>query len=608
MPPTRNRRRSFAIATAILLPLALLLASCASAPSPPAGPAAASSGSATSAPPASAAAAAAAAPSTAAAGPMPRHAMVATANPLASQAGLEVLRAGGSAADAAVAVQAVLGLVEPQSSGLGGGAFITYYEASSRQVRSYNGRETAPAGATVDMFLGPDRQPLSRATGVLSGRSTGVPGAVAALSLLQHEHGKLQWRALFGAAERLANDGFVVSPRLASWVVSRAPQSNAPDVIRYFTKADGTRRAAGDILKNPAYALTVHRLAAEGARALYHGSIAADIVRRVHEEPIPGSLTLQDLARYRPIESEALCRPWRGLRVCTPPPPAGGVDVLQGLLLLEHTDIDTRNAADPVAWVQLGEAERLLYADRNLYVADPAFVAVPLAGLLDAAYLQGRAALIGDRIAINPPQAGVPPGAIQVGPDHTPEPGGTTHFVIVDAAGNVVSMTTTVESIFGSGRMVDGFFLNNQLTDFSFSPTDAEGRAAANAVAPGKRPRSAMAPTIVVDSEGRFVEAVGSAGGPAIISYVLKTLVATLDWHLSMQSAIALPNLVAHDANFSAEVAKFPPGFVDALNARGLNVHLGQYEESGLQGIRVGPDGSLDGGVDPRREGVALGY
>ena len=583
---------------AVLLPLLALLQSCASPP-PPA-PAASAAPATT---PAASAAAPAGTPAAA-----PRHALVAAANPLAAQAGFDVLRAGGSAADAAVAVQAVLGLVEPQSSGLGGGAFIVYYDASTRRVRSYNGRETAPAGASADMFLGEDRQPLPRANGVLSGRSTGVPGAVAALSLLQHEHGKLRWRDLFGAAERLASEGFVVSPRLASWVVSRAPQSNARDVVQYFSKPDGTRIAAGDILKNPAYATTVHRLAFEGTDALYRGSIAADIVRRLHEDPLPGSLSLEDLARYRPIETDALCRPWRTLRVCAPPPPAGGVDLLQGLLLLAHTNIETRNATDPIAWVQLGEAERLLYADRNRYVADPAFVPVPLAGLLDPSYLQSRAALIGDRISSTPPQAGVPPGATAVGPDHTAEPGGTSHFVVVDAAGNVVSMTTTVESIFGSGRMVDGFFLNNQLTDFSFSPSDSNGRAAANAVAAGKRPRSAMAPAIVVDSEGRFVEALGSAGGPAIISYVLKTLIATLDWHLSMQEAIALPNLVARDANFSAEVAKFPPGFVDALNARGLNVHLGQYEESGLHGVRIAADGSLDGGADPRREGVVLGY
>jgi gamma-glutamyltranspeptidase/glutathione hydrolase len=536
------------------------------------------------------------------------HAMVAAANPLAARAGLDVLRAGGSAADAAVAIQAVLGLVEPQSSGLGGGAFIVYYDAQTRVVSAYGGRETAPAGAAPDMFLDADRHPFDYAKAVLSGRSTGVPGAVAALALMQREHGRLQWSELFAAAQHLATDGFVVSPRLAGFIVSRAPQTAAPDVIRYFSKADGSRIVAGDVLKNPAYAATVQRLANEGPRALYAGEIAADIVRRVHEDPLPGSLTLEDLAHYEPVESAALCHGWRMLRVCTPPLPSGGVDVLEGLLLLEHTDIATRGPADPIGWVELGEAERLLYADRNRYVGDPNFVEVPLAGLLDPAYVANRARLIGERVAATAPGPGRPPGALALGPDHSLEPGGTTHFVIRDAAGNVVSMTTTVESIFGSGRMVDGFFLNNQLTDFSFLPTDAAGHPVANAVAPGKRPRSAMSPTIVLDGRDRFVEAVGSAGGPAIISYVIKTLIATRDWHLSMQDAIALPNLVARDASFSAEVAKFAPDLVTALQARGLDVHLGQYEESGLQGIELDTHGALEGGADPRREGVVLSY
>jgi gamma-glutamyltranspeptidase/glutathione hydrolase len=534
--------------------------------------------------------------------------MVAAANPLAAQAGIEVLRAGGSAADAAVAVQSVLGLVEPQSSGLGGGAFITYYDAKTRQVSAYDGRETAPAGATPDMFLGADHRPLPFFTAVLSGRSTGVPGAVAALGLLQHEHGRLAWRELFSSAEHLADEGFVVSPRLARFIGSDVPQASAPDAVRYFSHPDGSRVTSGDVLRNPAYAATVRRLAAEGPDALYHGAIAADIVARVHEGSLPGTLSLADFAAYRPIESPALCHAWQVWRVCTPPLPSGGSSVIQGLLLLAHTDIATRDAADPIAWVELGEAERLVYADRNRYIGDPRFVRVPLAGLLDADYVASRAALIGERIAATPPGPGSPPGADAVGPDHTIEPGGTTHFVIVDAAGNVVSMTTTVESLFGSGRMVDGFFLNNQLTDFSFTPVDEAGLPAANAVAPGKRPRSAMSPTIVLDAQDRFVEAAGSAGGPAIISYVLKTLVATRDWHLPMQAALALPNLVAHGADFSAETSKFPPSFVEALNARGLDVHAGQYEESGLTGIQVASDGSLDGGADPRREGVAIGY
>jgi gamma-glutamyltranspeptidase/glutathione hydrolase len=532
--------------------------------------------------------------------------MVAAANPLAAAAGVRILRDGGSAADAAVAVAAVLGLVEPQSSGVGGGAFITYYDAKTRNVSAYDGRETAPAGATPDMFLGTDGQPLPFFTAVLSGRATGVPGAVAALALLWSDHGQKPWRDLFTDAEQLATAGFTVSPRLARFIVSRAPQAAAPDAVRYFSKADGTRLGAGDVLMNPAYAATLSRIATEGPDALYHGSIAADIVRRVHEGELPGTLSLEDLARYHAVRSEALCRPWQNYRVCTPPLPSGGVGVLQALLLLADTDIGSRNVDDPVAWVELGEAERLMYADRDRYVGDPAFVRVPLAGLLDLGYVKSRASLIGKRIAATPPAAGAPPGAAAAGVDRTVEPGGTTHFVIVDADGNVVSMTTTVESIFGSGRMVDGFFLNNQLTDFSFSPTGSDGRPLANAVAPGKRPRSAMSPTIVLGADGSFVEAVGSAGGPAIISYILKTLIATLDWHLSMQAAIALPNLVAHGANFSSEAAKFPPGFVEQLNARGLDVQPGQYEESGLQGVQRLPDGSLSGGADPRREGVAL--
>jgi gamma-glutamyltranspeptidase/glutathione hydrolase len=534
--------------------------------------------------------------------------MVVAANPLAASTGLEVLRRGGTAADAAVAVQAVLALVEPQSSSLSGGAFIAYYDARSAQVISYNGRETAPAGATPDMFLGADGKPLPFFTAVLSGRSTGVPGALAALELLQREHGKLQWRDLFGDAWQLASGGFKVSPRLAGMISSQAPQASQPDAVRYFSKQDGTRLVAGDVLRNPAYAATIERIAREGTHALYYGPIADDIVRRVHEGEYPGTLSLDDLSHYRPQESAALCHPWQSYIICVPPPPAGGVALLQTMLLLADTDIAQRRADDPVAWVEFGAAERLMYADRDRYVGDPDFVHVPVAGLLDANYIRERAALIGDRIAPVAPQAGTPPGAEAVGLDHTVEPGGTTHYIIVDAFGNVVAVTTTVENIFGSGRMVDGFFLNNQLTDFSFAPVDAEGRPAANAVAPNKRPRSAMSPAIVLDGQGHFVAAAGSAGGPAIIAYVAKTLIAALDWNLPMRDAVALPNLIAHGASFTGEPDKFGPVLLQELAARGLTVHASQYEESGLTGLRVLPDGTLDGGADPRREGVAVGY
>jgi gamma-glutamyltranspeptidase / glutathione hydrolase len=537
-----------------------------------------------------------------------RHAIVVAANPLAAQAGMRILQAGGSAADAAVAMQAVLGLVEPQSSGVCGGAFITYYDAKKKQVLAYNGRETAPAGASADMFLASDGRPLPFATAVLSGRSTGVPGAIAALGLLQHEHGKLAWRTLFADAQRLATDGFTVSPRLAGMITSRTPEATAPDAVRYFTKDDGSRYQSGDRLRNLPYADTLRLLADGGPGALYEGKLAQDIVNRVHQGDLPGTLSLADFAHYRPIETPALCHDWQQYRVCAPPPPAGGIGVLQALLLLSHTDIATRSADDPVGWVEFAEAQRLMYADRDRYIGDPAVVDVPLAGLLDPVYIQSRAALIGATVAGQPPPPGQPPRARRYGPDHTAEPGGTTHMVIVDEAGNVLSMTTTVESIFGSGRMVDGFFLNNQLTDFSFSPLDASGAPAVNAVGAGKRPRSAMSPVIVFDHDGHFVAAAGSAGGPAIIAYVLKTLIGTLDWHLGMQAAISLPNLIAHGDHFSAETPKFAPELLNGMIAHGLDPQPVQYEESGLTGVLVRADGSYEGGADPRREGVALSY
>ncbi|HEX4377167.1 MAG TPA: gamma-glutamyltransferase family protein [Steroidobacteraceae bacterium] len=538
-----------------------------------------------------------------------QHGIVVTANPYASQAGLRVLEAGGSAVDAAVAVQAVLGLVEPQSSGLGGGAFISYFDARTHNVTVYNGRETAPAGATARMFLDDQGKPLPFPAAVLSGRSTGAPGAIAALEMAQHEHGRLPWRTLFADGERLANDGFVVSRRLERFISSnRVAENVAPDVQHYFTRPDGAHYAAGDTLRNPAYAIALQRIAARGANGLLRGPTARDIVNRVHQGELAGSLSLQDLADYRPLKSEALCRRWEHRQVCVPPPPAGGVSLLQSLLLVSQTDIATRNADDPIAWVQLGESQRLMYADRARYVADPTLTPVPTDGLLDPVYIHDRATMIGQRIAPQAPAAGDPPGAPAAGRDHSVEPHGTTNIVIVDRDGNVLCMTTTVESVFGSGRMVDGFFLNNQLTDFSFSPTEADGRPAANAVAPGKRPRSAMTPAIVLDADGRFIGAAGSAGGPAIIAYVQKTLIATFDWHLSIQDAINLPNIVAHGAGFSGEARRFSPELLRALNELGIDIHEGQFEESGLTGVTVDPDGTLHGGVDLRREGVALAY
>jgi gamma-glutamyltranspeptidase/glutathione hydrolase len=537
--------------------------------------------------------------------PPARGPFVAAANPLAVEAGMKVLNAGGSAVDAAVAVQAVLGLVEPQSSGLGGGAFMMMFDAATGEVTSYDGRETAPAAATPELFYENGR-PLAFGDAVLSGRSTGAPGAVAMLALAQAEHGRLPWSALFGDAERLARDGFVVSPRLAGFIAMTRGQARTRWADAYFTKPDGTRYAAGDVLRNPAYADTVAELAAGGAEAFYQGRIAREIAATVAAEPRPGALTVQDIAAYRPVERGALCRPYRIYIVCVPPPPSSGVAVLQFLAMAERTpDIDG-GPDSVVAWTAFAQLQRLMYADRDRYVGDPAFVGVPVQGLLDPVYVAARAALAPGLTGAAEP--GVPPGGAFAGPDATRELAGTSHVVIVDAAGNAVSMTTTVESVFGSGRMAAGFFLNNQLTDFSFSPTRADGAPAANAVAAGKRPRSSMSPVLILDQRGRLVGALGSPGGPSILAYNAKALIAALDWGLPMDRAFRLPNLVARGDDFGADTDRFSPALRDGLAANGILLRPNASENSGLHGgiWRQGPDGwAWDGAADDRREGVA---
>ena len=529
---------------------------------------------------------------------------VIAANPLAARAGIEVLKRGGSAVDAAIAVQAMLSLVEPQSSGIGGGAFLTYYDASTMRVSVYDGREVAPEQASESMFLDAAGKPLPFREAVLSGRATGVPGAVKVLALAHGEHGRLPWGTLFGEAERTADDGFIVSPRLARMINGRSAQARTPDAAAYFSKADGTRLQAGDRLVNKAYASFLRRLAAEGPKALYAGSTAARIVQRTRAAPLGGSMTLADLANYKPVKREALCRPYRIYMLCVPPPPSSGVGLIQLMQLLEKTEIAQRGPGDPQAWFLFAQASRIMYADRDRYVGDPAFTSVPVAGLLDPVYVDKRRELIGTS-AGSPPAAGLPAGAPITPADTTLEPAGTSHFIVRDIAGNVVSMTTTVESIFGSGRMVDGFFLNNQMTDFAFTPRDAQGRLAANAVAPGKRPRSSMVPTILLTENRRFAGAFGSAGGNAILAYVAKSMVAAVDWKMPVQQAIAAPNLVARGANFQGEVDKFPADVLAGLKARGIELRPGQGEDSGVHGVMI-RDGKVDGGFDPRREGVVL--
>ena len=530
---------------------------------------------------------------------------VIAANPIAAQAGIAVLKRGGSAVDAAIAIQAMLSLVEPQSSGLGGGAFLNYFDGRTGRITIYDGREVAPAQATAGMFLDSSGKPLTFDTAVLTGRATGVPGVISLLALAHEERGKLPWNSLFGDAQRTARDGFVVSPRLARMVHANHPENKAPDVISYFSRgATGGLVEAGDRLRNPAYAEFLGRLAAQGPGAFYSGSTGARIVARTRAEPLGGSMTMADLATYRPVKREALCRHYRIYLLCVPPPPSSGVGLLQLMLLLERTDIASRGPGDPQAWFLFAEASRVMYADRDRYVADPGFVPVPVQGLLDPAYIAARARLIGP-VAGPPPSAGAPLGAMVPARDGTLEPTGTSHFIIRDSAGNVVSMTTTVENIFGSGRMVDGFFLNNQMTDFAFAPRDALGRPAANAVAPGKRPRSSMTPVIILDRDGRFVGAFGSAGGNAILAYVAKSLVAAIDWNMPVQQAIAAPNLIARGANFHGEVTKFPPEILALLRARGIDLKPGQGEDSGVHGVMI-RNGRIDGGFDPRREGTVL--
>jgi gamma-glutamyltranspeptidase/glutathione hydrolase len=525
---------------------------------------------------------------------------VSAANPYAVDAGLSTLGAGGNAIDAAVSVMAMLGLVEPQSSGLGGGGFLMYYDAKIGKITMLDGRETAPKGATPDMLIGPDGNPLPFSEAVISGRATGVPGVMAMLGVAHSRFGKLPWNRLFKPAEIAADSGWVVARRLGRFANGSSTQARVGDVRVLYSKPGGEIAKQGDTIRNRPYAATLRQLASRGPRALNEGPLAEAIVARLRRDPLPSSMTLEDLAGYQPVERTPICRPFLGYTVCVPPPPSSGVAVLQLLGMLEHTDIAKRGPDDPQAWFLFAEASRIMYADRDQYVADPAFVNVPVEGLLDPAYIAERAKLIGER-AGEAPAAGTPPGSIRTA-DATNEASGTTHFVIIDAEGNVVSMTATVESVFGSGRAVEGFFLNNELTDFSFQPV-VDGKPVANAVAPGKRPRSSMLPTIVLDREGKVVAALGSPGGSSIPAYNAKVLLATLAWKMSMQDAIDLPNIYARGSNFAGEASKLSKRVAEGLAERGIVVKPGEGEDSGLHGFII-RSGRLDGGADPRRDGV----
>ncbi len=530
--------------------------------------------------------------------------MAVAANPLAADAGRAVLRDGGSAVDAAIAMQLVLGLVEPQSSGLGGGAFITTFDAASGRVHSYDGRETAPAAAHAQLFLRNGR-PLPFVEAVNSGLSVGTPGLLRVLELAHQRHGRLPWARLFAPAMALAERGFPVSARLHRQIAgNRGLQAQEP--ARAYFYPDGQAAPVGHLLKNPAYADVLRRVAQQGADAFYQGEIAVDIAAAVHAHARPGTLAAVDLAAYRALERAPACGAYRAYRICgMGPPSSGAITVLQMLGMLAQHQPATMQPMSREAVHYFSEAGRLAYADRERYIADPAFVDVPLAALLDPRYLDWRGAQIDSRLSMGVAQAGDPVQLLQQrGHGEAADVPSTTHLVAVDAQGNGVSMTSTIESEFGSKIFVRGFLLNNQLTDFSLSPVDAQGRPVANRVEAGKRPRSAMAPLVVL-RDGRLQLLLGSPGGSSIINFVAKTLIGVLDWQLDIQQAIALPNMGSRNRDTELERGSVLESLREDLRGQGHRVNIMPLP-SGLHAIMVTPDG-LAGGADPRREGVAAG-
>ncbi|MGP9644370.1 gamma-glutamyltransferase [Halomonas sp. AOP30-A1-24] len=545
---------------------------------------------------------------------------VAAANPLATDAGYQVLANGGNAIDAAIAVQMVLTLVEPQSSGIGGGAFLMFYDGSN--VQAYDGRETAPGAVTGELFM-ENGEPLPFADAVASGLSVGVPGTVRMLEQAHKEHGQLAWEALFEPAITLAEEGFAVSQRLHTSLANDEALRSDPLAENFYYQPNGEPLAVGDTLKNPALASILRQIATNGSAAFYEGDIAEDLVNRVQNHPVrPGSMTLEDVGGYQTIEREPLCTPWQQWEVCGfPPPSSGHITIMQILGLLDQQPLleaPLDNGVSSSGWLhQFLEASRLAFADRGRYIADPEFVEAPGGDwslMLAPDYLSERSKLIGDTSMGDSAEPGNP-GELDVSFASQPDQPeyGTSHISIIDAEGNAVAMTTSIEQAFGSRILADGgtglpggYLLNNELTDFSFTP-EVDGELVANRVEPGKRPRSSMSPTLVFDKEsGELVASLGSPGGAAIIHYTARTLVAMRDWGMSAQEALNLPHAITMGGDVYLEEGGFPEATLEVLEEYGHTISERELT-SGLQAIRRLEDGTLFGGADPRREGVVMG-
>jgi gamma-glutamyltranspeptidase / glutathione hydrolase len=536
------------------------------------------------------------------------EAMAVAANPHAVDAALEMLRAGGTAVDAAIAAEVVLGLVEPQSSGIGGGGFLLHYDGASGEIVAYDGRERAPAGARPDMFLDANGRPLPFMDAQVSGLSIGAPSLVAMLRLAHDDHGRLPWARLFEPAIRLAENGFAISPRMGRLVTQYGERGRLREdeaARAYLFDDNGAPRPVGYLLRNPDYAATLRAIAQQGPRALSEGRIAEAIVAAAQRAPRAGTLTLADLQAVEPRRLAPVCAVYRVYRACTMAPPSSGNAVLAILGLYERARPHPDGAANADDWAAFLWASRLAYADRDHYMADDQFAPVPTQELVAPDYLDARATLIDLARAPQRVEPGMPAGRPlfeRWGRD-AGDGNGTTHLSIVDRWGNAVALTATVESGFGAQRMAGGFFLNNQLTDFSFAPT-IDGRPVANAAAPGKAPRSSMSPLIITDEAGELVLVIGSPGGSSIIGYVARTTIGILDWRLTPQAAIDLSNATARASPVAVEAERLPEGMVEALTARGWVLRdVGGLEASGLHAILVTPDG-LVGGADPRREGM----